>query len=331
MKQICIAFAIGAQCWLLGSRLLESVAAETPNAPAATIRVQGQAEAVVTEGNVRLGDIAQVDSPNVKDDEAIIHLKKISVGTSPKAGEVTMIDGTKVLERLREEGVRLDSIRYSLPRQISITRAFREVKMDELERALSSFLAKGDKQVDVKQIMIEKPIRVPTDSLGLEVVALQTTRPGHIGVDYKSVAGSDEVRFQLRAIADEWRLMPIAIRPLAKGAIVSANDVQLTKVNGTSVGRDAVENLGDIVGKTLTKDLGQGEMFRASSVVVPPVVTAGSRVTVMYRHNRLEVTALGVALENGGQGQDIKIRNESSKKIVVARVAEPGIVTVGAQ
>ena len=185
--------------------------------------------------------------------------------------------------------------------------------------------------MDVKQIMMEKPIRVLTDSLGLEVVALQTTKPGHIGVDYKSIAGSDEVRFQLRAIADEWRLMPIAVRPLAKGAIVSANDVQLAKINGTSLGRDTVENLGDIVGKTLTKEIGQGEMFRAASVVVPPVVTTGSRVTLVYRHNRLEVTALGIALENGGQGQDIKVRNESSKKVVVARVVEPGMVMVGVQ
>ena len=326
MKQICIALAIGAQCWLLGS-----VSAEAPKAPGTTIRVQGRAEAVVTEGTVRLGDIAQVDSPNVQDDEAIIHLKKISIGTSPKAGETIMLDGSKILERLRDDGVRLDSIRYSLPRQITITRAFREVKIDELERALTSFLSKGDKQVDVKQIVMEKPIRVPTDSLGLEVVALQTTRPGHMGVDYKSIAGSDEVRFQLRAIADEWRLMPVAVRPLVKGAIVSANDVHLTKINGTSVGRDTVENLGDIVGKTLTKEIGQGEMFRAASVVVPPVVTAGSRVTVLYRHNRLEITAVGVALENGGIGQDIKVRNESSKKVFVARVLQPGIVIVGAQ
>jgi flagella basal body P-ring formation protein FlgA len=326
MKQIFIALAIGAQCWLLGS-----VSAEAPKASGSIIRVQGRAEAVVTEGTVRLGDIAQVDSPNVQDDEAIIHLKKISVGTSPTAGGTTMLDGTKILERLRDEGVRLDSLRYSLPRQITITRAFREVKIDELERALTSFLSKGDKQIDVKQIVMEKPIRVPTDSLGLEVVALQTTKPGHIGVDYKSIAGSDEVRFQLRAIADEWRLMPVAVRPLTKGSIVSANDVQLFKINGTSVGRDAVENLGDIVGKTLTKDIGQGEMFRAATVVVPPVVPAGTRVTVVYRHNRLEVTALGVALENGGLGQEIKVRNESSKKVVVGRVTEPGIVMVGAQ
>jgi flagella basal body P-ring formation protein FlgA len=323
MRRFLMGLVVVAQLWIGG------VAAEAPKGSSPTIRIQGRAEAIVTDHTVRLGDVAQIDSPNIQDDEAIIELKRIAVGVSPKAGDSVTFEGSKVLERLRDEGVRLDSIRYSLPRNISVTRAFREVKLDELERALASFLAKGEKQVDVKQIIVERPIRVPTDSLGLEVVALQNTRPGHIGVDYKSVAGSDEVRFQLKAVADEWRLMPVASRPLVKGATITADDVQLMKVNGTSVGRDAIEHLGDIVGRNLIKDIGQGEMFKASVVVVPAVITAGSRVVVVFRQNRLEVTASGIALENGGMGQDIRVRNDSSKKVIVGKVSDPGLVTVG--
>ena len=323
MRQVLIGRVVAAQMWI------GSVMAEAPKEGSPTIRIQGRAEAIVTDKTVRLGDVAQIDSANIQDDEAIIELKRIAVGMSPKAGESVTLEGSKILERLRDEGVRLDTIRYSLPRNISVTRAFREVKLDELERALTSFLSKGDKQIDVKQLLVDRPLRVPTDSLGLEVVALQATKPGHIGIDYKSVAGSDEVRFQLKAVADEWRLMPVASRPLVKGATVTANDVQLAKVNGTSAGKDLIENLGDIVGRNLTKDIGQGEMFKASAVVVPAVVTAGSRVTVVFRQSRLEVTASGIALENGGMGQDIRVRNESSKKVIVGKVSDPGLVTVG--
>jgi flagella basal body P-ring formation protein FlgA len=123
--------------------------------------------------------------------------------------------------------------------------------------------------------------------------------------------------------------MPVATRPLVKGALITANDVHLAKMNSTVVGKDAVENLGDIVGRSLTKNIGQGEMFKAAAVVVPPVVAAGSRIVIVFRQNRLEVTASGIALENGGLGQDIRVRNESSKKVVVAKVVEPGLVMVG--
>lgn len=326
MKQIVVALVIGLNGWCLSG-----AAAEAPAATSSTIRVQGRSEAVVTEPTIRLGDIAQIDSPNVQDDEAVIQLKKVSVGTSPKAGETTMLEGTKILEKLQDQGIRLNALRYSLPRQVAVTRAFREVKLDELERTLAAFLTKSDRQIDVKQIVMDQPIRVPTDSYGLEVVALRTTQPGHIGVDYKSVAGSDEVRFQLRAVADEWRLMPVATRPLMKGSVVTAGDIQLQKVNGTSVGRDALENIGDLVGRSVTKDIGQGEMFRAGAVVLPPVISAGSKVTVIFRQNRLEASASGVALDNGAAGQDIRVRNEQSKRVITGRVSEPGVVIVGAQ
>lgn len=293
------------------------------------IRLVGRAETVVTEPQIRLSDVAQIDSPNLQDDEAILQLRKIQIGSSPRAGETLVMDGSQVLEKLRDQGVRLASIRYSLPRQITITRAFREVKLDELERALSSFISKSDRQIDVKQLVLDKPVRIPTDSFGLEVVSLQTTQPGHLGVDFKSVAGSDEVRFQLRAIADEYRTMPVAARPLQRGDIVTAGDVRLERINGTSVGREAVENLGDLVGKSLTKDVGQGEMFKTSAVVIPAVITSGSRVTILFRLNRLEATATGTAMENGGYNQEIRVRNDSSKKVILAKVVEPGLVSVG--
>jgi len=303
--------------------------AENVPTTSSMIRLVGRAETVVTEPQVRLSDVAQIDSPNLQDDEAILQLRKVQIATSPKAGETLVMDGSQVLEKLRDQGVRLSSIRYSLPRQITITRAFREVKLDELERALSSFISKTDRQIDVRQLVLDKPMRIPTDSFGLEVVSLQTTQPGHFGVDFKSVAGSDEVRFQLRAIADEYRTMPVAARPLKRGDIVTAGDVRLEKINGTSIGRDGVENLGDLVGKSLTKDVGQGEMFKTSAVVIPAVVTSGSRVTILFRLNRLEATATGTALENGGYNQEIKVRNDGSKKVIVAKVVEPGLVSVG--
>jgi flagella basal body P-ring formation protein FlgA len=130
-------------------------------------------------------------------------------------------------------------------------------------------------------------------------------------------------------VADEWRLMPIATRPLRKGDIVSGADVELSRVNGTTVGRDVIENLSDVVGQSLTRDVGQGEMFRNGAVVVTPLVKAGARVTLLYRRGRLEATATGVALENGAAGQEIKVRNEASNKIIEGRVSDPGIVEVG--
>jgi flagella basal body P-ring formation protein FlgA len=107
-------------------------------------------------------------------------------------------------------------------------------------------------------------------------------------------------------------------------------DVQLAKTVDSNSSREGVENLGDILGHVLSRDVGQGELFKASTLSIPPVITAGSPVMIVVRSGRLEVTATGTAIDSGAIGQEIKVRNEGSKKVVSGKVEGPGIVVVGA-
>jgi flagella basal body P-ring formation protein FlgA len=316
---------------LLGVVLSRELCAEGMSARKTDIRLQGRSDVIVTEPLVHLSDVAQIESAAIADDEAVLELRKISLGQSPKAGESKVIQGVEVLERMREAGVRLDSLVYTFPRQITVTRAYREVAGEELERALKSFLASYDRPLEVKHLVAGNPIKIPADSLGVEVVGVQPIQPGHYGIDYRSRAGTDEVRFQMRALADEWKIMPVASRPLKRGEVIGAGDVRLAKVNATVMPRESIEQIGDVVGRSLVRDIGQGEMFNTAAVIVPPLVTAGSRVTMLYRHGRLEAAAIGVALEAGVERQEIKVRNEASQKVVSARVVEKGVVEVGAK
>lgn len=312
----------------LGASIILSATLAVAQSPT-SIRIQGREEAVVTNPVVRLSDIAQIESPRIQDDDLLISLKKIVVGSSPKTGESMTIEGTDVIDRLRMHGIKLNEVRYSLPRQITIRRAFREVSSEELEKALVSFLEGYDRQIDLKKLVVEKPVRIPPDSNGVEVVGLHPMRPGRYGVDFRSVAASDEVRFQLRAVADEWRLIPVATKPLKRGEIVGGDAVELVRMTGGVVGKDTVENISDIVGHAVTRDVGHGEPFRISILALPPVIRTGSKVTLVVRQGRLEASATGIALEDGKLGQEIRLRNEVSKKIVFGKVVEEGLVAVG--
>lgn len=295
------------------------------------IRVQGKTEAIVTDSVVRLGDIALIESPAVADDEAMVELRRIELATSPQAGQSISIEGIHILEKMRDAGVRLDSLLYTFPKQTQVTRAYREVSLTELERALTSFLHSQDRAIDVRHLVADKPIRIPADALSVEVVGIKATQPGHFGVDYRSRAKSGDVRFQMKALADEWRIMPTATKRLHRGDTVTASDVRLTKINTTSMPPDSLEQLGDVVGRVLLRDVGQGEMFSSQVVKIPPIIEAGSRVTMTYERGSLLATARGIALEDGLQGEEISVRNERSKKVLRARVRERGVVTVGSK
>jgi flagella basal body P-ring formation protein FlgA len=293
------------------------------------VRISGRAEVVVADPTIKLQHIADIDSTRIQDDEALIELRNIVIAQSPKAGERVVLEGEKVLEKLRNQGVRLDQVRYTFPRQISVTRAYRELMSDELERAVSMFLGRSEKQVELRKLVMGSPVKVPADANAVEVVDLKVTAPGHIGVDFKAASNSEDVRFSLKGLADEWKLLPVAASPVKRGDIITGEVIEMKKVNGTGISRDVLENIGDIVGHSVTRDIGQGEMFRQGAVVVPPVVRAGSKVTLVFRQGGLEATATGTATESGILGQEIKVQNESSRKLVVGKVIEPGMVSVG--
>ncbi len=305
--------------------------AEVPHTPAFNgIMLHGRNEAVVAGGTIRLGDVADIMSPRAEDNSTVERLRSIEVAAAPRAGDTLRIEGATVLQRLASDGIDLNSVRYSFPRELTVTRSFREVQMAELEQALSSFLAKNPKPIEVKKIALDRSVKVPSDSVGVEVVALETTRPGHIGIDYKALSASDDARFQLRASVDSWRMLPVAAKPIKRGTVVNAEDIKLVRVNDAASNRDAIDNMGDILGHAITHDLGQGEVFLANGIELPAVVTAGSKVSLIVRNGRLEVTASGIAVESGAVGQQVKVQNESSKKVVSGKVEGPGIVVVGA-
>jgi flagella basal body P-ring formation protein FlgA len=313
--------------WMLvGSHCAQ---AEIPLSGRTEIRIEGRGTAVVADPVIRLSDIAEIESPSIMDDEAIVELRKLEIAKSPKAGTTHIIRGVEVLDTLRDAGVRLRDIVYNIPKDIAVTRAYREVGIPELEMALKSFLKGEEKQIELKQLVKAQPVKIPVDSFGVEVVGIRPISRGRFDIDYRSKAGAEEVRFQMKALADEWKLMPVATRVVKRGDIITADDVRLEKVNAKGIQSDAVTELGDVIGRETKRDIGQGQMFRVSSIETPPVIRVGARVSMVYRRGRLEAEASGIALESGAEREIIKVKNEASNRVVTARVVSTGLVEVG--
>ncbi|MCB0340106.1 MAG: flagellar basal body P-ring formation protein FlgA, partial [Bdellovibrionales bacterium] len=77
------------------------------------------------------------------------------------------------------------------------------------------------------------------------------------------------------------------------------------------------------------RNIGFGEVFRKPMLHIPPVITSGSKVTVFYKSAAMEATASGVAVEDGIEGSEIRVRNDNSNKVITGRVVGPGMVQVG--
>ncbi len=84
----------------------------------------------------------------------------------------------------------------------------------------------------------------------------------------------------------------------------------------------------EVVGRSLRKNLSQGEAVPLDLLVNVPIIERGKSVTIIVRSGGIMVKTKGEALESGALGQQIKVRNLSSKTIVTAVVMAKDTVEV---
>lgn len=297
--------------------------------PVRTLHVVGRATNVVTATEIRLGDVAEIIATAATEDEAVIALQKIVLERSPAPGKDVGIPAAKILDRMKAAGVDIDAIGYTLPRVIEVKRASRSITEAEVLQAIEAATSAAGREISVKRVSLGGDIQVgPADTV---VAAIPFGARGAGRLGFTITMRDEEGRassFPVEAVIDEWAEMPVAKRALPRGAVVTEDDVMMARLNLSSLPGDVAREQSGIVGLSIASDIGFGEVFRRNKLAIPAVVQAKSRVTVMYRAPGFEATASGVALENGIVGQEIRVRNESSKKIISGIVVEPGLVRV---
>lgn len=305
--------------------------AETPQLLSGSqrIRVSGKEENTITTNEITLGDISDINSDQMKDDDAIIALQKIKIADAPKPGEKTTLTANSIIEKMRAAGVNLNQVGYMLPKVVSVIRASRKLTLMELQDAIESSLKNVNRDVTLKSINYYGNISVSPGAITLKATPYGTSAPGEMRFQILAKDENDnESRFALTAKIEEWIQVPVASRSITRGSVIGDADLQMARMNVDRLPRDAASDQRSLLGYELTQSISAGDTFRRTALKVPPLITQGGQVIMRYRKGLLEATATGTALEAGIQGQQIKVKNDSSKKVVVAKVVEPGLVEV---
>jgi len=84
-----------------------------------------------------------------------------------------------------------------------------------------------------------------------------------------------------------------------------------------------------VLGKEAKRSLAAGSVIFATQIKEPLAVSRGQRVQILARHGAVQISSQGEALQNGAVGDQIRIRNLQSERIVYAWVEGPGRVSTG--
>lgn len=120
----------------------------------------------------------------------------------------------------------------------------------------------------------------------------------------------------------------VAVRPLAGGAVLTAQDVRVAQVDLGSATTSALTDPQRAVGKVLRRPLLTDALVTADSLDEPRLVRRDEQVTLLAEGTGIEVRMLGQALADGSSGELIRVRNLISKRVVEGIVVSAGIVRV---
>lgn len=173
----------------------------------------------------------------------------------------------------------------------------------------------------------------------LSVVSARPAPPcaNPVAIDALDVRQPARMRFVARCTEGRgWRhefvvrarvsaVVAVAAAPISPNQPLNEADVTLERRDVTLV-PDAVGDPALVIGQSSRRSLRAGDILRAGQLAAPIVVKRGDQVIMVARHEGIEVSMAGEALDAGARGAVVRVRNAASGQVVRMRVAGAGTV-----
>jgi flagella basal body P-ring formation protein FlgA len=121
----------------------------------------------------------------------------------------------------------------------------------------------------------------------------------------------------------------VAKRFLRRGTILSDADFQAERRELSTLPGGYETDPQQLIGRRLQRALMVGKVISPRAVKMPPAVRRGEIVTLIAGQNGIEITSSGIALKDASVGERLKVRNESSQRIIEGKVTADRRVEVG--
>ncbi len=133
-----------------------------------------------------------------------------------------------------------------------------------------------------------------------------------------------------RGRADVFVSMPHvqAARTLARGRVLTADDLVSITGDPGGVPLKRLPTAKDLIGATLRRDAAGGEVLTLQEAVLPRAIRAGDTVQALATIGTVQVWAELTAVDNGAEGAVVRVVNRETRRELRARVLRAGVVEV---
>ena len=270
------------------------------------------------------------------DKETVDAIRAVRLGRSPFPGEQIHLSPRTMLSRMAMSGINTRGIRFSGARQVRVTSRHQEITAERIESvALDELLACVG---DVPGVTYTADGKVDGESINTSAgeVTLAAKVLGESAGPTATVvvSGTGEHGEKLFDRALTFRatysaVRVVASRDLRPGELLDEDSITLETVRTPSRPRSQ-PSLATFMGSRTRSWIKRGALLAKSMVHMPSpeiIVERNNPVQMRISMPGMTVTAMGLALMPGREGDIIRVRNVDTMRIVSARVRHDGSVT----
>lgn len=125
-----------------------------------------------------------------------------------------------------------------------------------------------------------------------------------------------------------YREVLVTRHPIKRNSLLKAEDLMLAERDISLLGQGYLLEIEQAAGALSIRAMNAGQPVQPNQIRIPPMIKRGDRVVISAISGPISVRMPGEALSDGGQGEQIRVRNLRSQRIVHARVTAPGQVEV---
>lgn len=123
--------------------------------------------------------------------------------------------------------------------------------------------------------------------------------------------------------------VPMLKRSLSKGQPIEEANITHKLMSQNRIRADTVTDEAELLGQTPRRAISQNRPIRKMELTAVSVIKKGGMVTMRYNTPFMTITTVGQALQAGGEGETIRVKNAESNITVSATVLSSGEVLVG--
>ena len=123
-----------------------------------------------------------------------------------------------------------------------------------------------------------------------------------------------------------WQQVVTAKYAISRNTVISADDIEITEQALRYQAADYLSDIRQVIGQSAKRTIVAGQAISQQSLKPARWIKRGDQVSIISSTPRIEIKMAGMAMTDGSQGQQISVRNKSSKRIIKAVVVAPGEV-----